>query len=543
MGRLREAWRAFMGRQPAGGVQAYDAGRITRADPDFVPSLTGPNLLADRYLDLTRRRSRHLWDNHPNMRGARETMVNNIVGTGAYFEPATGDRALDKQIRNLLWQFYAHADPGREISQADIQAEGQREEIGVGEVMSYVSMAPAFRGFPEAPAIELIDTDRLPLQDGVFGPMAAGPRAGARIRQGVEFDRLGRRVAYHVYEDHPADGGVNFGGYATRAISSEWAFLQFERNRIRQVRGIPPIVASAGTTRMEDAYYEANILMAQALASVGLYFTGVSPPKGQQSDYLVDGRGEKIVRFEFGQVGYMPRGADLKVANPQLPGQAFVPTMELLQRRAAAGLNMSYTAFTRDSSKATFAAQRADSLEDRKGYRRRQEKLARVALLPWVYAMIDWGVATQRITLSAEQTRRFVEDRTFLRAGTVVFNGWEWVNPAQEAAADKIALEIGKTSQKRIAAQAGAHWQDIVDEQLEVELYEQNERERLGLPPRATTATGVVVHTGDEDKPAKDGEEDTGEESGGRDGSRAGKKSGFGGRLGRLLGVGGGDGA
>ncbi len=517
MGRLGRAWRALTGREDSrvGGAAAYEGGRVKRTDPDFIPPNAGPNLLAEQYLDLTRRRQRHLFDNHPNLNGARETAVNNVVGCGPYPEPNTGHKEVDKQIKEILWTFWDHADVGRETSVPELMAEGFREECAVGEYLSYFPMAPEWRGLPAAPAIEIVDTDRLPLNTGFAGMMAAGKAITGRARQGVEFDALGRRVAYHVYNDHPQDGSFAAMTMDLRKIPASDAFLGFERRRVKQIRGIPWCVSLSETTRMEDAYHESNILLGMAACNTSVLFKGVEPPKKSKSysdGQLVDGRGRPVVDSEPGSYLYASNpNAGGEVLGGNLPGPAFGGTMEVLLRRMAAGANMSYTAFTRDSSKATFAAQRADSLEDRKGYRRKQEKLARGILLPWYYRLIDWGVANGKIKLSDEQLRTFIADRTWIRQCTVVFPGWEWVNPAQEAAADKIALEIGAVSRQEIAQNRGRHWQDVLDEELAVEVYERDERTRLGLPPRMVGNTTVNVapdneqpkdEQKDEDKPA-----------------------------------------
>lgn len=488
---LVSAGRSLGGHAPGRRFMGMDAGKVKQNDPDFIPPMEGPDSQATRYLSLARRRTRWLVENHPLLAGARETYIRNVAGVEPYPEPNTGDRAIDKQIRGLMWDMYRHGDVSREKSVADIFADGLREYFAVGELFAHRFAAPAFRGLPAGPCIEIIDTDRLPLDGGLFRPFAADQN---QVRLGVEFDRYKRRVAYQVLEEHPADLGSMAAAYRTRRIDAERATLGFNSLRANQARGIPHCAPITSSSREEDTYREASVVAARAAAMVAYFYKGVKPPQADGSSSVpTDSDGKPLLDFFPGVVGFLPPGVDFAETNPNRPGPQFVAVMELLSRRMAAGVGMSYTAFTRDSSKATFAAQRADSLEDRRGYRIAQRRTASWVIIPWYRDVVDFGVATGRITLTSEQLDRFLKEPTWLYEHTLVFSGWEWVNPAQEASAAAVELELGTTSRKRLAANAGAHWQDVIDEEIEVLKYEAEERAKAGLPPRQPPSTGNTL--------------------------------------------------
>ncbi len=482
----------------------YQGGEYSSADPDFSPALTGPNALADRTLPLLRRRCRWLVDQHPNLSGAVQILANNVVGTGYFPKPNTGDVELDKKLTDLWWEHAEAVDVDRRMSMAQSQELALREMAAVGEFLVDIPYAPAWRGVPSCPALDLIDTDRLPIGgfDMAISAVKA-PSAGSRgeVRQGVELDSIGRVTGYHLYEDHPADGG--FGRFATRLIrlDASRASLGFVVRRVRQRRGIPWPVAVVNTTRMEDAYHEANILMAQSAAYLGLFFKGMRPPGMQASDEFntpLDGAGNPVTSAYPGQVGYLAQNADLIVKGGSLPGPTFDKTLGVMQQRMAAGLGISYAALSRDNSKNNFASQRAEALEDRRGYRRMQSLLWHLHTRPYWEALTVWAVTSGKINLDkvkAEVRAAIEADPRVLARCSVVFSGWEWVNPAQEASADETALRIGKTSRQRIAQTSGATWQDIIDEELEVEKYEIEKRKSLGLPPKQIPAGAAAPPT------------------------------------------------
>ncbi|MCC6428320.1 MAG: phage portal protein [Phycisphaerales bacterium] len=494
----------------SGAVQrrprAYEGGEIRRTDPDFLPALSGPNLAAERTLSLLRRRCRALCDDHDLIHGARETWINEI-GTH-YLEPNTGDKDLDQKLAALFWKSAEAIDPGREESLFDIQELALAELFAVGEVLSYFPVVPEWRGFKPSVGIDLIDTDLLPLDTGsvMYGLRPAAE--AERVRQGVVFDQLGRRIAYEMYAEHPADGC--WSGYTageTRRLNALDANLMVLRRRPKQIRGVPWPVAVVRTTRMEDAYNEAGILLAQAAAYIGVVYKGVRPPDfTDQISYPVDGRGNPVTELEPGGqtfIGDNPH-ADAKIIGGNTPGPSYKTTLEVLQCRMAAGLNQSYTSLARDSSKATFAAQRADSLADRKGWRRKQKFLARNVTMPWWRRRVRFAVLTGDLQLTPQQLDMYRADPDALCEASIVFEGWEWVNPAQEAAADEASIRMGIASTKELAARRGRHVDDLIAEEVDYQVKRRAAWRAAGLgepPPLSPPSNAAPVPPGDGTEP------------------------------------------
>jgi capsid protein len=62
---------------------------------------------------------------------------------------------------------------------------------------------------------------------------------GNQIRCGIEFDKIGRRVAYHFYRKHPGDNTDQSGkGEIVRVPASEILHL-YRPQRPGQIRGVP----------------------------------------------------------------------------------------------------------------------------------------------------------------------------------------------------------------------------------------------------------------------------------------------------------------
>jgi lambda family phage portal protein len=339
---------------------------------------------------------------------------------------------------------------------------------------------------------------------------------GNRVRQSVEFDAAGRRVAYHVLADHPGEspvlGGVH-GLNASRRLAAEDASLAFRSIRVGQVRGLPWPVSVVGTIRQEDAFQEAYILLARSAACVALFFKNGAKHDGplvaggeHESPIRDAATGEPIDAIEPGMMGLLPDGVEPDLLATNLPPPSFEMVERILLRRIAGGLSISYAALARDYTNATFSATRAEQLEDRKAYRPVQEFVFNRHTLPFYRRWLRWSIALGDITLTDAQRRRFIDDPASFCLARPVYPGWEWVNPHQEAQAAEVELRLGMVSLPTIAASKGRDWKDELSLMFEAERYWHDERKRLGLPELPFMAAASAKPA--DAKPGDDGPDD-----------------------------------
>lgn len=488
---------------------AYNAGKINRINADHVPAGLGPNALADLRLGLVRRRIRDLCDNNPHISGARRLIRNNVVGTGIQPQPSTRWPELNEQIEEL-WRVHSRGiDLDRCASMADVQGQALDEIFSAGEVLVVHALTEAHNGHRGGPAIELVDADLVPLD-----PMTARPSQGkAVVRQGVEFDASGRRVAYHVCREHPRDGGLYAGLASTETdrVPVSRADLVFVPRRVKQIRGVPWPVTVYDTVQLEEQFHEAYLMLARIAACVGVSVVGGHGSVTSPSNKFTDSSGEEIERLEPGMIGYLPSGATVNVLSASVPPPTFASTEEVMLRRMSAGLGVSYASLARDYGKATFSATRAESLEDRRGYRPLQSFIWKRIVEPHYRRCVDYWVASGELKLSAELRRAWLENREQVYRVQPIYPGWEWVNPAQDSAAAKTSMEGGITSLQVETANRGHHWRDMIDQRLEAERYERDRRAELGLEARAigdSAASRVQEVVDDDEDEAEEDEAD-----------------------------------
>jgi len=494
---LRRA--GFWGGGSGGGrpaPMAYDAGRLSRHDADFFPASIGPNAANGQYLDLAVRRIRSLMEDNPIIAGARDLFIRNVVGRGIFPEPDTGLESLDDKIEELFWAEAEAVDVGRETALTTSQEMHTSEVFSAGEVLVHLPVADSFRGFARGAVIELVDRDRMPLDGPWTMRLGRGGDGLAGITHSVELDAAGRRVAYHVLPASPFDLGAVV-DLTPRRVSAMDATLSFFSRRLGQLRGMPWAVPVLTTTRLEDSFTEAALLLEKARACLGLIFEGSAPIlKPGDPNPFRDLNGNPMNEMRPGMVGQTPPGFKVHSIANAASGPGIAVIEELLLRRMAAGLGVGYSALTRDRSKSTFSSDRSDALEDRKQWRRWQiQQIWHQHTRPWYRRMLDVALLTGRLKLTGEERAWLRERPQALYECTVITPGWEWVNPLQEAQADEVAMRSGTKSLADVAGAMGKHWQDVVDQRLQEEAYEAAERERLGLPPK-TPPNGMVNQPG-----------------------------------------------
>lgn len=513
-------------------MSAFDAARVSRRDPSFLPQGLGPNAEAEQFGGLERiwARSTHLHDNNEIVDAAAEAEIDRVVGTGIDdLEPDTGWTDVDDAIAALYeWAFQA-VDPERSMCLAEVQALYIRERRRTGECGVRIVMAEAWGGYPAMPAIELIEAERIP-------PTLTGinPANGNPVRQGVEYDAQWRIVAYHVLTANPRDGdpkylgmagsmffgGVGFGSpFLTRVPAGEMT-LRMSKRRIRQLRGVPGLVSAMRTIRTEDEYVDTSMTHARTAASVGVLMPASSAamfkPKNGVTPLLVDGMGNPISTISGGAVGfYQPNpqvnGAGVETMHANLPGPQFEPTVRGLQRRTSRGLNGPYSQISGDYSQETFASNRANRIDQRQRDVRHQEMhVVRPVNRAFCRVLVQWGILSGRVKLRPEHVKELAVNPEILYRTNVPQPGEAYVNPAQEATATATDLASGVASEIEKINTRGGSWKRTLRQRVKfraefVRLW--NEAGLSGEPPMggAPGGSGGAANPEEDDKPGKDG--------------------------------------
>jgi len=385
-----------------------------------------------------RSRARALAVNQPFIANAVGNWVGSLVGCGI---TATGDA-------EAVAHFNAWANEADFDGRTDfwgLQAEIARSLVVDGE--SFVQLVYTDSGIKLRPIpSELIDESKTAeLPDGGY------------VVNGVEFGAEGQRGAYWVMPAKPSDV---FASYAApvRVPASKILHI-FKPLGVGQVRGIswlaPIIVAANEFDTIVDG-------LAVGVKVAALHAGFIVDQNGTGGAF--EGEADlSNVSLEPGTVRRLPAGVDIKFSSPEQAKET-AAFLNFQLRQLAAGIALPEHLLSGDLSNANYSSLRAGLLP----FRERCEQVQYGVLVPQLLNPI-WRAVMNFALLSGEL-------KSLPRCEWLP-PAWQQVDPAKAAEADKLELEAGLTSRRKLVAARG--W-SISD--LDAEIAEDRAREKsLGL--------------------------------------------------------------
>lgn len=350
--------------------RGYDAAAQGRRNAGWRRVSSGADAEIAAAGPLLRDGMRELVRNNPHAAKAIATLVGNFVGDGISPRPKTGDDKRDAKIRALWDRWSTECDADGQLDFYGLQTLAVREMLEAGEVLVRRRNRRASDGIEVPVQIQILEADHL--DSGVEGAQAGTNYAV----QGVEFDQIGRRVAYHLYPQHPGNTFINLNRAATQSvrIPASQVLHVYEKQRT-QVRGVPWGTPSMSSAKDLGEYEDAEIIRKKIEACMVGVVVGGDDLNGLGAGIPMDGNalppgvydaaGAAVERFEPGMFAYARGGKDIKFNTPGQNG-----TYEQYKRASlhtiAAGFRVPYELLTGDLSQVSFISGRMGLLEFRR---------------------------------------------------------------------------------------------------------------------------------------------------------------------------------
>jgi lambda family phage portal protein len=468
-----------LGRSESFRYEGATAGR--RVHGWYAPSADA-NVELMGALVWLRNRSRDLVRNNPHASKAIEELVGNVVGTGIVPQAKTGDPDLDRIIDNEWPYFVEQCDTPQNLDFYGMQALVMRSTAESGEGL--------VRFRPRLPEDKL----RVPLQlqilesDFLDQTRTMGLVNG-HVMQGVQFDLLGRRVAYWLFSYHP--GGVLIlnprGGIISQPVPAEQILHIYRVLRPGQVRGVPWLAPVMIAFRDLDDYRDAERVrkkIESCVVAIVEQPEGTSgPPMGIKS--IDPQSGNPVESFEPGMFEYLKPGQSVKFNNPPVAGgyREYVTT-EL--QAIAAGIGLPYELFTGDMSQVNYSSWRGGML----GFRNTIEGYRWLTLVPKFCApvrrrFIDTLILQGKIPAAARSS-----ERINLYATQWTAPKFESVDPVKDTIADLKRIRMGVLTLSEAILQNGYDPETQFREIARINALLDRLRIILDSDPRHTTDRG-----------------------------------------------------
>jgi lambda family phage portal protein len=416
----------------------YDGATAGRRAHGWYAASTDANVELMGSLIWLRNRSRDLIRNNPYAARAVEELAGNVVGTGIVPKAKTGNVGLDKII-DAEWPFFADGcDTPQRLDFYGMQTLTVRTMAESGEAIVRFRPRNAVAGLRVPLQLQMLEADFLD-QARTMGLV------NGHVMEGVQFDELGRRVAYWLFSYHP--GGVLIlnprGGIVSQPVPADQIMHVYRVLRPGQVRGVPWLAPVMMALRDLDDYCDAERVRKKVEACVTAF---VEQPEGIDGDPLGlagtdPSSGLPVESFQPGMVEYLKPGQSIKFNNPPPAGGYREYKMTELQG-IMAGIGLPYELGTGDMSQVNYSSWRGGML----GFRNTVEAFRWLTLIP-LFAMPVWRRFIDTLILQGRIPASAAEDpRINLRSVQWTAPRFESVDPVKDAEAVLKDVRMGRKS-------------------------------------------------------------------------------------------------
>jgi lambda family phage portal protein len=429
---------------------SYDGAKTGRRTAGWTTTGTSANAETHAALASLRDRSRDLIRNNPLAGNAQEKWTASVVGAGivCQWENATLQAKWDQWIKKCS----ADGLPGFEA----IQSQVCDAEFESGEVLVRARMRRRSDGVWPPIQLQVLEPDYLDLS-------RSGVVDGGYIIQGVEFNGVGKRVAYWLFEQHPGDNSVtglrgSVSSMSKRVPASEITHVGRPK-RPGQVRVAPRLAPATLPAKDTADWEEAEIVRKRTEACIAAAVTSPEGDEFQFTTEVVDANGNPVSTFEPGMMLKLKPGEEITFNTPGHAG-GYDEYKVSRQREFAAGVQMPFELLTGNYSNSNYSSSRMGAV----AFKRSVEAHQWIWFIP---QFCEWAA------------QKFLEYLAMFD-GPVPDMAHTWSPPAfelldrlSESKADQVDLQIGKKSWPQVVAGSGNN----PDQQIaEIEKY----AERLG---------------------------------------------------------------
>lgn len=304
---------------------------------------------------ILRNRSRDLVRNNPYASRGISVIQHNTVGKGII--PQIENNRLEEAWED--WAGTTACDFDGRLTFYDMQSLAMRSIAESGEVVIRKRMVEDPNS--DIPfKLQLLEGDFISNSQDQF----KRTEGKNRIFQGVEIDANGKKVAYHLYENHPGATGVesSFKSSALhKTIRVPVADIMhgYRDDRPGQLRGVPWLAPLLIRLKDLDDYEDAQLMRQKIAACFSVFVRDAIDVDTDLSEQEKIELGSKV---EPGLIEYLPPGKDISLANPPTV-ENYGEYMSVNLHSIAAGLNITYESLTGDLSQVNFSSTRMGWLE------------------------------------------------------------------------------------------------------------------------------------------------------------------------------------
>lgn len=444
----------------AGWLGAYNSTDPRRKILDLfkVQKATADQALAYNLPNLVNQ-CRHLERNSPQARAIIEGLVADIVGTGIDIAPDTGSEPRNEKIRKA-WLEWAECAGANGESLWELQSQAMREVASAGALLwRYVVL-------PERAKLGHLPLAILPLEvEWLSAIEVASVPTGNRFVNGIETDKLGRPIAYHLLDPNYANDASK-----GERVPADQICHGFEKRRPYQAHGEPWLAPLVERLQQEEQIVKIELKSAEIASNFAVAIES-EYHDDQTSD---DDDTDAVTDVSPGTVVRLFPGEKANQIQSNRPNSQLAPFRDMLHKDLAAGGRVARKWLDRDYSSATFMNTRMEQADSKRMHKPTQAWLARhVASGPYLRAL-RWILLTagQALPEAGPAMKK-------LQSHKVLPDLPEYVDPLKDGEAALQNVNGNLSTLEDECSSRGKDWQKIAEQRAK----EKEFLDGLGLTP------------------------------------------------------------
>lgn len=386
--------------------------------------------------------------------------VSNTVQDGILLDPETGDRELDAELR-ARWMAWCEdpdaCDLGGELSWWQIERAALRAMLVDGDIFGVAG-----------------DDGRLAMLEA--HRVRTPSKAADPVVHGILLERGTRRhlQAWVAREDLRASEKLQSVEDVTRvdirdADGYRQVFHVRNPKRVSQTRGVSAFAPVFDGLGMHEDIQFARLVQQQVVSCFAVFhqrdqdsFVSGGGHGEQEYETLGDGSTRTIEGIAPGLELHGAPGERLEGFSPNVPNPQFFDHVNLVLRLICSNLGLPLQVLLLDASQTNFSGWRGALDQARRGWMDNQRQLVR----QWHRPIYTWQL---RLWIATDPALRAYA----ARVGGAIWNHrwnypqWPYVEPLKDAQADALKIEKNLTSPRRLHAERGRDYDEVLEEIVE----------------------------------------------------------------------------
>ncbi len=439
---------------------SYDAAAQTpRTIGWFAPGVT-PNSALLANLTTLRDRSRAAVRNDGVASSIIGKLVSNIVGTGIKPLSQAKDPAFRQQLHELWARWTDESDADGLLDFYGQQSQATRAWLEGGDCYARIRLREPKDGLSVPIQIQILEPEMCPHTYNATLPN------GHRVRAGIEFDLIGRRVAYYFHPSRPGDL-QDYDGGQLRRVPADVICPLYDPLRPGQLRGLPRLTQALIKLYELDKYDDATLLRQQLANMIVAYIRrpqavgeegAIHPMTGQP----IVGAEPPTISMEPGTTQELAPGEEMQFSDPPEAGNGYADFMRVQLSAACISAGVPYEVVTGDMRGLNDRTMRLIVNEFRRQIQASQHQIlafqfCRPIFRAWLYRAFLSGA----LPIPAA----YLEDPAPWEAVKWMPPKWAYIHPVQDVQAQKEAIRDGFTSRQAVVAENGEDAEAIDAEQ------------------------------------------------------------------------------